>query len=284
MDDRDFHSPSLRLVIADVDGTLVTPEKELTPAARRAAQKLLRSGIALTITSGRPPGGMRMLIDALQLKDPIAAFNGGLLVRPDLSIIHEHLLPAPAAQRAIQLLGQYQLSVWVYTDRGWFIHERHGPHVDREEWTVKFPPIVVPSFDDLLQRTVKIVGVSDDYRAVARCEAEVQRECEGHVSATRSQPYYLDITHPEANKGTVVQLLSELLHIPPDSIATIGDMPNDVLMFRRSGMSIAMGNADPEVKKAARFVTKLNTEDGFAYAMEHFVLRGESAGEKVSAA
>ena len=77
---------------------------------------------------------------------------------------------------------------------------------------------------------MKIVGVSDDLAAVARCEAEAQH-LEG-VYAARSQPYYLDVTHPDANKGMVVKYLSHLLSIPRGQIATIGDMPNDVQMFR----------------------------------------------------
>jgi len=87
-----------------------------------------------------------------------------------------------------------------------------------------------------------------------------------------SQPYYLDVTHPKANKGEVIAALSALLAIPPAQIATIGDMPNDVLMFERSGVSIAMANASAEVQRAAKFVTKSNTEEGFALAMEQFVL------------
>jgi hydroxymethylpyrimidine pyrophosphatase-like HAD family hydrolase len=79
-------------------------------------------------------------------------------------------------------------------------------------------------------------------------------------------------THPEANKGGVVEFLSKRLHIPTEEIATIGDMPNDVMMFGKSGLSIAMGNASPQVQAQANFVALSNEEDGFAYAMEKFVL------------
>ena len=91
----------------------------------------------------------------------------------------------------------------------------------------------------------------------------------------RTQPYYLDVTHPDANKGEVVLLLSQLLAIPVEQIATIGDMPNDVLMFAKSGVSIAMVNASPDVQQAATYVTTSYEEEGFANAMERFVL-GES--------
>jgi hypothetical protein len=92
------------------------------------------------------------------------------------------------------------------------------------------------------------------------------------VSAARSQPYYLDVTHPEANKGAVVRWLSQRLKIPTEQIATMGDMPNDISMFQESGMSIAMGQASDEVKKAATHVTTSSEDEGFANALERFVL------------
>ncbi len=269
---KDVSREPVRLVVADVDGTLVTPNKELTPRARDAVRAVLDAGVSFTITSGRPPRGMMMLIDALQLRDPIAAFNGGLLVRPDLSIISERLVAHDAARSVIDILQHNALDVWIYTESDWRVRSRHGPHVDREEWTVKFAPTVVSTFGDVLDRVVKIVGVSDDAKAIARAADEVRRQCGRHVSAALSQPYYLDVTHPQANKGQVITQLSALLGVPPTQIATIGDMPNDVLMFAHSGISIAMGNASAEVQRTARFVTRANTEDGFAIAMEQFVL------------
>ena len=270
-------SGPVRLVVADVDGTLVTPDKILTPRARAVVRTIVESGIAFTITSGRPPLGMKTLIEELQLQDPITAFNGGLVVRPDLSVIREHLVPAGAAQAVIDMLTKCKLDVWVYGDKDWYTKSRHGPHVDREEWTVKFPPTVVSTYDGLLDCVVKIVGVSDDQEVMARCVTEVQGQFGRHVSAALSQPYYLDVTHPKANKGEVISALSALLAIPSAQIATIGDMPNDVLMFKRSGLSIAMGNASAEVQRAATFVTTSNRDEGFALAMERFVIRAQTA-------
>ena len=267
----------VRLVVADVDGTLVTPDKVLTPRTGAVVRAIIEAGIAFTITSGRPPLGMKPLIDDLQLQDPIAAFNGGLLVRPDLSVIREHLIPSEAAQAVIDILTKDTLDVWVYGGKDWYVKSRHGPHVDREEWTVKFPPTVVSTYEGLLDRIVKIVGVNDDHDVMARCVEEVQRQFGQHVSAALSQPYYLDVTHPKANKGEVVNALSAMLAIPTAQIATIGDMPNDVLMFERSGVSIAMGNASVDVQRAATFVTTSNREEGFALAMERFVLRALTA-------
>src|SRR4051794_14325251 len=260
------------LLIADVDGTLVTKEKILTERARQAVHRLHEAGIAFAITSGRPPRGMSMLIGPLDLTTPVAAFNGGMFVQPDLSISEQHVLPADVAVRIVPIIEAHGLDVWLYRGAEWFVRQRDAPHVDREEWTVKFPPTVVASFDGLLDNVVKITGVSDDLEAVARCEADTRWEAGPQVSAARSQPYYLDVTHPQANKGFVVQRLSEFLSIPPEQIATIGDQPNDVLMFTKSGLSIAMGNASADVQQSAHYVTTSYEEEGFANAVERFIL------------
>jgi Cof subfamily protein (haloacid dehalogenase superfamily) len=264
--------PKISLVIADVDGTLITEQKVLTNRAQAAIQALRGHGVRFAITSGRPPRGMAMLLGPLALDTPIAGFNGGIFVNPDMTVIEEHLLAPNTVRHAVDLIRAHGMDTWVYTSDQWLIRDREAPHVAREEWTVKIPPTIVDDFDAALHRAVKIVGVSDDFDRLARVEKEVQVALGALASAARSQPYYLDVTHPMANKGTVVEALSKWLSIPPAEIATIGDQPNDVLMFRKSGFSIAMGNAEPDVKKEAHAVTDSYNDEGFARAIEQLIL------------
>ncbi|GAA2205341.1 Cof-type HAD-IIB family hydrolase [Nonomuraea monospora] len=259
-------------VLADVDGTLVPRTKELTPRTIRAIRSLHERGTLFAITSGRPPRGMFMLIEPLGLTGPMAAFNGGILVLPDLTVVDERSIPADVAADVIATIRSHGLYAWIYRGADWFVTDPHAPHAERESRTVRFQPTVVPSYDGLLDRVVKIVGVSDDHDLVARCEADVQARYSAHVSAARSQAYYLDVTHPTANKGVVVERLSRYYRIPLEQVVTVGDQPNDVLMFVRSGMSVAMGNASPEVQRQATYVTASNEEDGFAQAIEQYVL------------
>ncbi len=178
----------IRLVLADVDGTLVTQEKILTDAAQAAARDLRRAGIALAITSGRPPRGMSMLIEPLALKTPIAGFNGGVLVNPDLSVIERHALDPATAKRAQALILDRKMDAWVYTETEWLIRDPKATHVAREAWTVKFDASVVPSFTDAhLAQAVKIVGISDDLHLVADCEKAAQDALGDKASAARSR-------------------------------------------------------------------------------------------------
>jgi Cof subfamily protein (haloacid dehalogenase superfamily) len=262
----------ISLVLADVDGTLVTEQKVLTQRACDAVRRLHGEGIRFAITSGRPPRGMGMLFDPLDLDTPIAGFNGGLFVKRDLTILAQKTVPPDVARQAIDLIRNHGLDAWIYCGNDWLITKRDAPHVAREAWTVKFDPTLVADFDERLDQIAKIVGVSDDHDRVQRCEADAQAMFGKRATANRSQPYYLDITNKDANKGAVVGYLSDHLGIPTEAIATIGDQPNDVLMFKRSGLSIAMGNASDEVKAQAKAVTDSYNDEGFAKAMERFVL------------
>jgi Cof subfamily protein (haloacid dehalogenase superfamily) len=270
-------SRPIRLVIADVDGTLITNAKVLTPRSRAAAEQLRAAGVLFTLTSSRPARGMRMFVDALDVSLPIGAFNGGLIVQRDGTAIAKHFLPADAVAPVLNLIASDGLDSWLFSEQDWYVRNAHGPHVEHEEMTVQFSPILVSTFDGLADNVGKLVGVSDDHDAVARCEKNLQAAFGARVSATRSQLYYVDVTHPDANKGSVVTTLSKFLNIAAENIATIGDGSNDVLMFRQSGMSIAMANAQPEVQKQAQFVTESNEHDGFAMAIERFVLPSLSA-------
>jgi len=267
-------------VLADVDGTLVTSAKVVTTRAIEAIETLHQRGVLFAITSGRPPRGMRMLVHPLEMRGPMAAFNGGIIVQPDLTIVDELPIPAGVAPTVIDVIRAHGLYPWIYRGTGWYVTDPDAPHAAREAATVQFQPTVVPSYDGLLDRAVKIVGVSDDHDRVERCEAAVDRQFGTHVSASRSQPYYLDVTHPEANKGVVAERLSRYYQIPLEQIAALGDGANDVLMFQRSGLSIAMGNASEEVQRQATFVTASNDDEGFAKAVEEFILPRAVAGPR----
>jgi Cof subfamily protein (haloacid dehalogenase superfamily) len=236
---------------------------------------LRETGVIFAITSGRPPRGMAMLIEPLDIQTPIAGFNGGLIVDRQLSVIEQRVLPEDLVVPVAELMESAKLDVWVYRGVDWYVPKADGPHVARESRTVQFEPKIMPDggVRALTQDVAKIVGVCDDTGAVAAATGAVHDKFGDHVTAAASQPYYLDVTHPLANKGAVVKYLRNMYKIDEADIATIGDQANDVLMFAHSGLSIAMGNASSEVKRAARRVTTSNEEEGFASAVRRFILR-----------
>jgi Cof subfamily protein (haloacid dehalogenase superfamily) len=261
------------LVLSDVDGTLVTTEKQLTDATVAAARRLAEHGIPFTATSSRPPFGLRMLIERLRLRLPLGAFNGACLVKPDLAIISRHRIPAAAAARSIDVLHSFGVGIWLFSPEHWWLSDPNGDYVERERRTVAAEPKVIADFGPYLADLSKIVGVSRDFERLAECEAAVKAALAGSASAARSQRYYLDITPPGVDKGTTVDALARHLGIPAEEIVTIGDMDNDVSMFRKSGFSIAVANASDAAREAASVLcSKTNDSDAFAEAVERFIL------------
>ncbi len=258
------------LVVSDVDGTLLNDHKQLTHASLDAVQALREAGVRFTIISARPPHGVLWLIHALQVTEPLAAFNGGAIVSPELKILKETTLLESDARRAASLIRAQGLDLWIFAGTDWYVSNLEGYRVVEHATDVAMTPKPITS-DDVLKKAAKLVGVSADFAKVLACETELRACCSKSISASRSQPRYLDVTHADANKGNAVRDLAQLIGVPLGKVATLGDMPTDALMFHVSGISFAMGNADDAVKAQATHVTTSNANEGFALALREIL-------------
>jgi Cof subfamily protein (haloacid dehalogenase superfamily) len=258
----------IALVVSDVDGTLLTKDKTLTDAAKDAVRRLHEAGIGFTITSSRPVIGMRFLIGPLAITLPVGAFNGSCIVDPQMKPIEQHLIPAAAAKRSLDVLNEFGVDIWLFTSDLWLTRRPDGEYVPHEKRAIRADPTIVADFTPYLESACKIVGSSSDAPLLQRCEVAMQQALGAEATAVRSQSYYLDVTPPGCDKGTFVETMAKRLGISTDAVATIGDMQNDLAMFRKSGLSIAMGNATDDVKKVATHVTASNEDEGFAKAID----------------
>ncbi|HMM49204.1 MAG TPA: Cof-type HAD-IIB family hydrolase [Miltoncostaeaceae bacterium] len=264
--------PPIRLLVSDVDGTLLTPDKGLTPAALLALRDLRAAGVSFTIASARPPRGLASLIDALGIDVPFGAFNGGLIVDPDLTVLQERALPADLVGELVDLLRERVDMVWVYRGDDWYASRSVGRHLQHERDVLGFSPRPLGEAGVLDEGVIKLVAVSDRRRDLHALREELVARFPGRLAVTSSQTHSLEITHPAANKGAVVRFAGEWLDVGRAETATIGDMPNDIAMFERSGLAIAMGNADARAVAAADWTTTTNDRDGFARAVREYVL------------
>ena len=186
----------ISLVLADVDGTLVTEEKVLTERALKAVSALQSAGIRFAITSGRPPRGMAMSLTRSTSKRRLPGSMAGSLSSAT-SRSSSKYGPANVARQAIGLMREHGLDTWVYSGNDWLITKIDAPHVAREAWTVKFEPKVVADVGDHLQQVAKIVGVSDDLeysaaRPIPQAAFNSMRRQTGHsltisMSPTKTQ-------------------------------------------------------------------------------------------------
>ena len=265
-------SPTIRLVVTDIDGTLVTPEKELTPRAIAAADRLRAANVTLALVSSRPARGMEVFTKALGIDTPRAGFNGGEIVGPDGRVLASLYVPEDAARLAVEMMETHDVDAWVFADGEWYVTDPAGPYVPLEQRTVGMKPKVVANWDGVIARAGKIMGSTNNYHLLERLEIEMISALGSAVAAHRSQDYYLDVTHPEAHKGHAMRAIARLLGIDVAETAALGDMPNDTSMLVTAGLSIAMGNAPDDVREAAMFVAGPNTRDGWAEAIETHIL------------
>ncbi|QXI26786.1 HAD family hydrolase [Pseudomonas vanderleydeniana] len=263
----------IRLLLSDMDGTLLLPDHSLSPRIVEAVHVLKASGVFFSLATGRPPRAMREMIEALGVDLPVAAFNGGTLMHPDGRYLVTHYVPREAAICTLELLARHEeVEIWVFADNEWLLRNPHGKMVPREQHALGYPPKVVESFEPYLDRIDKIVGASGDAQLLIELETVLQPLVADQALASRSQPAYLDITAMKANKGEALVTLARFLDVPLAQTAAIGDGGNDPAMFHRAGLAIAMGQAEEVVKRQADVVTGSNTEDGAAQAIEQWIL------------
>lgn len=264
--------PTLRLLVSDVDGTLVRHDKSLAPATIAAAQRLIEAGGAMTLISARPPSGVLPIARELGLVHPVGAFNGGTVVETDGTIVTAYHLDAEVSRRAVRIILDEGVTCWVFADGKWHASDDTNPHIDREKRSAMVDPVFRDAFDDLHGRVDKISGVTDDEDQIAALRERLREALGDGANVALSQTYYCDITHPLANKGDGIGTLAETIGVPLAETAAIGDMPNDLPMLTRAGYPIAMGQAPDEVKQAAKAVTESNDEDGVAAAIDRYLI------------
>jgi Cof subfamily protein (haloacid dehalogenase superfamily) len=274
---------TIRLVVADLDGTLLTDDKKITPATVEAARKLRKHGVALTLASARPPLGMRFPVMQLDVTGRIAAFNGGMIVRPvpGMPVYSSRSLSSRLVQPVADTLALHGLDMWAYAGLNWYIKDRHGARVAWESSCVGIYPHTLNDWSELPGRPSKLVGVSNTEQDVYLAEELVNVRFRTALNAARSTPFYLDITPPGTDKGRAVEELAEWYGVPLTETAVIGDGEVDMPMFLLSGVtSVAMGNAPALVRSMASHVTTSNEENGFAKAVEEIILALSATRQK----
>lgn len=261
-----------RLIAIDLDGTLLTPQKLITPRTYQALCQAAERGMTIVIATGQTLQVLRHTCADLPLTAPQIIENGAIIVDIQSgTVLHERLLPTEYilpildTLRALGLYRAYHTHQCVYVDndtpraRNWY-----RPPIP--------PPIEVADVASIYpQSCIKIVGIggADTLREKRR---ELERIYASQVYVTQSSFDLVELLHPHVSKGNALRVITEDLAIPPEEVVAIGDNHNDIGMLRFAGLGVAMGNAHAEVKAAADFVTLSNAEDGVALVVEEIIL------------
>ena len=262
----------IRLLVCDIDGTLVRHDKSLPDENISAVRDLVARGIPVSLISARPPAGVESIARALGLKGLMGAFNGGTLFEPGGRELASFKVPHTTAHGLVDLYDQPRVTTWMFAGGAWLTSDPENPHTPREVVSSGLQPQSTRDFAPWLGKVEKLVAVCDDDPVMDRIEATAREMAGVTATVSRSQDYYLDATAPQGNKGEGLSAIARLLGVPLESVAVIGDQANDVAMFRRAGLAIAMGQARPGVREVAHEVTASNEDAGVADAIGRFIL------------
>lgn len=264
-------SPRIRLVVSDVDGTLLHPEGVLSPVTYVALARLRQMGMKFSVSSARPSFGMLWLIRILQIDCLCSGLNGAILFYADDTIAAEKQLDPGTIEELTGRMQKHRLDVWLYTRDGWFVPRLSGPHVSHNSAALRTEPKRYAKICEVSAPILKVSGMSDRPADLAACATELRKDLSDRVSAVLSPPHHLDLTHPSADKGRAAAAIARAEGVQMDEVATIGDSPADLPMFRAGGLSIAMGQASEDVRRTATHVTRSNGDNGMAWAIEYLL-------------
>jgi Cof subfamily protein (haloacid dehalogenase superfamily) len=261
-------SQRVRLLISDVDGTLLNSLGELSPVTLAAVARLRQSGIKFSLSSARPLFGMSWLIRMLQIDCLCSGLNGALLFSADGRIAAETELDLATVEESAACMRRHGLDVWLYTSDHWLVPRLSGSRVRQNSEALRTEPDRYARIREVSAPILKVSGTSEWPADLVACQAELQKELVGRASAVLSPPHHLDLTHSTADKGHAAVAIATREGAQMNEVATIGDSAADTSMFQASKFSIAMGQASEDVRHTATQVTHSNVDNGLAWAIE----------------
>lgn len=275
---------NIRLLIIDIDGTLLNPEGEITAQTLASVQAAKEAGVVVTLATARRYCNTAPIADELGIECPLILCDGALIVQhPAAQVLHTHPLPAAIAQQAVDIMASYEHDVQpvVHPNLGLVEEVWTGP-AERDNLWIEAYILAYPDRVYRMPYAELCTGHPDPLRVVAfASEASIQAlvpsistlDCSWN--AIKRGNYgcaEIAVMAPECSKASGVIALAHTLHIPLSEVMAIGDNNNDIPMLQTAGWGVAMGQAPAAVKAVAQSITASNAEDGAAQAIERYIL------------
>jgi Cof subfamily protein (haloacid dehalogenase superfamily) len=269
-----------KLIALDMDGTLLREDKTISKETYRAIQRARAKGVKVVLTTGRPIDGVKRYLNELNLvndDDYVIAYNGSLIQNAKTKeVIAQTLMALDDVSYLYKISQELKVNIHALTD-----HSCIAPKwstYSQVEADINGISLEFVDFNNLEKSTtvVKVMFIDEpDY--LSEVVAKLPQEVYEKYTVLRSAPYFLEFLDKSVNKGAGVSILAKELGIKPEEVICVGDAGNDLDMIKFAGLGVAMGNAFPEVKEIADYITLSNEENGVAHVIDRFVLNEEKA-------
>ena len=273
-----------KLLVLDVDGTLLNNAKEISKRTLSALLKVQHTGVRLVLASGRPTSGLTPFVKLLEMDNLggfIVSYNGSKIIKADDGeVLFERRINPELIPYLEKKSRKNNFSIFTYHDDYLLTDNAGDPHIRREAELNNLRIVEEEDFSIAIDfAPCKCVLVSDDEEALSGLENHWKRRLDGVLDVFPSEPYFLEVVPCGVDKANTLGVLMERLGVTRDEVIAIGDGVADVTMLQQAGMGVAMGHAQDSVKICADYVTASNEEDGVAQAVEKLILSDVRASE-----
>lgn len=272
---RDTAGRNEKVLVLDIDGTLTNSKKEITPSTKEAIQDVMQQGHKVILASGRPTPGMRRYEQELELEKYggyLLSYNGGRVVDcRSGEILYQRTLPQMIIPGLYGFAKRNRCGLITYLGSTVISAFEPDEYITLEARINGLPVKPVANFVDFVDFQVHKCLMTADAARAGELEKELQEKYDGLVSVYRSEPFFIEIMPRNVNKASSLERMLEALGQRQENTICCGDGFNDICMIKYAGVGVAMGNAQPEVKAAADYITATNDEDGLVQAIDRFL-------------
>ena len=267
-----------KLIVLDVDGTMLTSNRELTKRTIQTLRKVQQMGIRIALASGRPTYGILPLAKAIDLgvyNGFIISYNGAQVMEAQTGqILFERRIDPQMVPYLEKRAAKLGMTMAYYDGNEVVSTDITNPHVKDEAemngMTLRQDNHLSLNMDDW---PAEIMLVSDDEEALTSIEQHMQRHLNGVMDTIHSNPYYLEVVGYQVGKSYAMSALVQKMGIQMSEVLAIGDGEADINMIQMAGTGVAMANATEGVRRCADFTTLSNDEDGAALAIEKAIVQ-----------
>lgn len=264
-----------KLIALDLDGTLNTDEKTITPKTRDALLKAQQQGLTIALCSARPVPGLYKDMRILELEKNhgmLIAYNGGKILRADdKQVLYQQVFPHDLAKEVLKHLEHYPVTPIIDDGERFYVTDKNGYKVQHECWNNQMECTQVPSLTESIDFDLVKILMSVNPEELPCVLSKIGKPFEDRLVFVRTAPFYIEAMPKGIHKAEGLRRTCGLLDISPEEVIAFGDAENDLEMINFSGWGVAMGNACDALKEAADEVTLTNNEDGIAHTLEHLL-------------
>lgn len=273
-----------KLLVLDVDGTLLNDEREISKRTLAALLKVQQMGVRIVLASGRPTYGLMPLAKTLELGNYggfVLSYNGCQIIKAQNGeILFERRINPEMLPYLEKKARKNGFAIFTYHDDTLITDSPDNEYIKNEALLNNLKIIREDEFSTAIDfAPCKCMLVSDKEKALIGLEQHWEKRLAGTLDAFRSEPYFLEVVPCGVNKANTLGALLEHLGVTREEVIAVGDGVCDVTMLQLAGMGVAMGHSQDSVKVCADYVTASNEEDGVALAVEKLILAEVRAAE-----